>query len=1599
MSHDAANAAPPADGTASPDPLETPAQKLAKLEAHAAVATPAIAARLLLHAAHLAAEALGDQPLARRLLDAALAREATYRPALEGLIQHAAAEGDWRSVSQLYERVLALTTDAAQQFELLRAMATCAARVGDASAAEAARDRACALLPESPTALAWRAERLRASGAVAEEIALRQRIAAITRDERLKARQHLLASEAAASAGDTAKARELLGELFTHAPNDFIAQAVVLGSKPSPDMIEKALRAELDGSGSIDAHVELARFLSSRRGQHADALELLQPALDKASGDARLHAAFVEIATRAGETALAAKHLEALAHATSAPPSDRAHALLTLARSSSGDTATSHYRRVLALFPEHPEARFATQAAPAPPTPEALLAAEESALANESDVPAKARRLVRIGLQLERVGRVDDAIARYAEAGLKAPGAAAAWCDLLEHTGRWAPLVDLLQEVALVVADTTVRFDALVTRAEVLEFKLNDHSGALAAYREALAVQHDAAVLAGLVRCAEVSGDAAGTARALEWLGTVSSAQARRSRLRRAARLQLESCASPADALRLWRTILEQDPDDAAARYAVEQLGPPPGSNDAAGANEAAAARALGEGRWEDAVALLEARVNDAPDHPTAWIDLTEARVRGNDLEGAIQTLERRAAGVEAPGAKGALLLEAARRAERNGLDRELVERLAAAASAADPHSAPAARLVARLAVDRGDASTAVSALEREVETTEGREHAAARRRLGTVVARLAGDAARGLSILRAAFDEDPTDLWTVAELERLYAACHEPVKSAEFRSKLAARCSDIRFAAWLRATAAEDRALGGDADAAVNEYRRALAVDGRLRLAMDEVLVALRRRGDRTALVDLYQRMAPFFDNDTQGVLALWRGELLEVDGQAENALRHYRDAIAADPLLLPALDAARRLHEANGEWDEVRSLLAQEGETHVDPDEGVRLTVAAGEMAEERLRSPETAESHYLRALERRPGEPRAMARLDAMLRLQGRFAELVAIYEREGEAAGDRPPRSAELYAEAAWLRVEKLGEEKRAAVPLNRALARDPSCGRALELKSRLALSSGNAGEAESAILSAIERDPAQAPRLHARLAEARLAAGNSSGALESARLAVAAEATSDTLELLFKTATSAGEHAAATDALEQLLSITPDRIAAARHARAGAAAKAGIPDFGAAAALYRRALEFLPGDPEAIAGLEPLHERHADLPGLAATFDGLASAPGLDPGTMRQYATRAAAAWTRAGTPTNAVASLETALKAAPNDLGLRTALARALGAAAPTRVRAMAEYRAILQQSPLSPDALRELAAVFDAEGRTDAVLMATACLVGLDAATESELARYDAAAPRLVPPATPLEPADLERVVHAAERGSPIREFFWTLGPALTKVVVGNLERHGLSRSDKARPEHRALADQLAQFVGAGDFELLTTARAPAEIWIENTEPASLVVGASIVERPRAELAFALGTLLGRVRMRNQAAFFAQPIEIANLVAEALRQADPNFSRFGARSEALTQAVARGVGRAEKRAVEALLPRFQGPVNFAAFTMAAAHSAHRFGLVACSDPAAALRLLTRPQARTFPPALERPDVRELVGFAVGEEYLAVRQNLRVALA
>ncbi len=1600
-------ASEPAGTAPAPDDRADPR----RLEDEAARATGPVAPRLWVEAGWRWLDRQ-DRASAERCFTAAREREPSYQPARDSLRSLLAETGEWERVAELYRQELETVTDTAERFEILRAEAAVyEQKLGQPERAAKVLAEAQTLVPDHPVLLERAIVAATARQDAADEVSLRARLGQALTDDTLKARNLSRAAFAAEKQRDAETASGLRRELIALAPLDLEAQATCLaGLFKAGDQatLERIARAEVAASSGTAARVRLARLVEGRGEDGDEARELLGAAREINPRDGLALEAFIDHATRAGDDAALESSLAARLE-TARDPLDKAGAALRLARhldhAGRPDEAAAHYARVLELVPNHPEALAATEAKAPLKTVDEELTETRAALGQAADPAARADLACRSGLLLEELGRFDEAIGAYLEALVHAPthlAAHDALCAVYARTEKWAPLSQLYEKDYLLAGSREGKRAVLLDMAELAESKLGEPASAQAAYRLALEMDPSMPVSRALVRCALAAKDWREAAAGLEKEAEVAEVPERKpGLLQRAADLQARALGNLKEAVRLYKSVLGEQKGyvpalrglELVARVRPELVLSP---EDAAGrAREREAAKQLAAKSWDGAATSLSALLEKHPGHPTAWADLARAATARGDPSGAAAAWEKYAGLLTDPIAKAEALQRAAEIAEEQLFDPARALALTEAAVAAAPRQASAWRMLSRLALAKADHSRARQALEQEVQVAQLKDRTVALRRLAALVADRFGEPGRAIELYRESLEEDGSDLATMAELDRLHLLTGDRLKSAEIRGRLAARCRDVRAAAYLRTAAALDRATAGDPDGAINEYRRALAVDGRIRFALDEVQVALRQKPDHAGLVDLYLRRAPYLDLESQAFLAFSRGKLHQAAGQAALALKAFEDALALDPKLVPAMRAAARLHGAAGAWREVVDLLTREAQAQSGPETAAGLHFDAATVAREHgdLARFEAALRQTLAA---RPADGRALAALDALFGQQDRFADLAALLEAAAASEPDAA-KSAALFLRVARLQHEKLGDRAREAEALEQALARAPLDLTALEMKADYALVAGNPAAAVEPLTKALEVAGADRARLQVRLADAHLAAGQGAEALVAARAAFEEKRTAERLELVARAAMAAGEHQLAQAAFDRLLQTARDPASGARFARQAARCKQAQKDTDGAAALFRRAVELLPGDTEALQGLEALYLSSGDSAGLAGAYETLAGSEALRPADAVAYLAQAAQAWEAAGTSDRATAMFERALQADPGSSALRLSFARFLGRAPTTRARALNELRLLVSQAPLSLNALRELASLFAASGQPDGAFLALAALVGLGAATEEESLRHAQAAKARREPVGALSPADVELCVHPLERAAPIREAFVALAAALPKIVPGSLERHGLGKNDRFRGEGRAAADRLAKLFGTGPFELYRSSPAQNQAWVENTVPPSLVVGATRLAGEPGELLFTLGMLLGRVRLGTHAAFFAQPIEVANLVAEALRQADPAFSRFGTKSPELAQAVGRAVGRAERKALEALVPKFAGTVSFGAATQGMAFSSHRFGLVAAGDLAAAIRVLARDE-KSPAALLERPDLVELVGFALSDEHLALRGRLRTAV-
>lgn len=664
------------------------------------------------------------------------------------------------------------------------------------------------------------------------------------------------------------------------------------------------------------------------------------------------------------------------------------------------------------------------------------------------------------------------------------------------------------------------------------------------------------------------------------------------------------------------------------------------------------------DARWGDLAGLVEAKAeaaSDPFDRRALFRRLAEIRERGlGDAQGAFDAYRRALAEADSEA-------DLADAVERLGAD------LGAWGDVAD-----ALRDRSRAAMDPEEA---LGFLGRHARVAEAR----------------LGDVDRALEAWRRGLELVGDRDEVLAELDRILSAADRPGELVDVleRRVPVADDAEARAGLWLRVGALRRGPLG-DAAGAFAAYREVLTevpgqddavagVEGLLgddALAPDavEVLDAVfRDAGSLDRVAGLYDHRLRLAADDGErvrllGDLAVLREQDL---GDPAGALDAWRRAFALDPTDPAPLDEAERLAGETDGFEALRGVVeaAVDGPA-LDADLRRDLLRRAAGWYRERLGDLSAAERALRDALAADPSSLDAHAELAALLRGQGRGADLVDALVAWSEAEPD-PPTRVERLREAAVLARDDVGDPARASQCLDAVLAIDPEDSGALAELAVLRQGEGRIDEAVSLLrrLVEVEADPDTRVDLRRRLAETLETAGDPGGARE-AWAAVLDEDPGDerAFEALAAAHEVAGDWAALRALLERRIDAVvdePARVAARR--RLAAVAEAHLDDRDAAVEQLREILLASPGDPTTVAELERLLREAArweDLVDLLDAEAGDAAARG-DVDRARPLLVRLADVQeARLGDPAAAVAAWERVVDLAPGEPESLAALVR-----------------------------------------------------------------------------------------------------------------------------------------------------------------------------------------------------------------------------------------------------------------------------------------------------------------------------------------------
>lgn len=135
------------------------------------------------------------------------------------------------------------------------------------------------------------------------------------------------------------------------------------------------------------------------------------------------------------------------------------------------------------------------------------------------------------------------------------------------------------------------------------------------------------------------------------------------------------------------------------------------------------------------------------------------------------------------------------------------------------------------------------------------------------------------------------------------------------------------------------------------------------------------------------------------------------------DDALAWYQAALRQSPTHVPAIVALQALCERRGHWDTIVAVRVAEGEATTDLARRSRALAHAAELLEVRLNRAAEALKLYERALSARPENLTAFRALERLYASEQMHRELVALYQRAVDRAGDKHVRVTHLTKLAA------------------------------------------------------------------------------------------------------------------------------------------------------------------------------------------------------------------------------------------------------------------------------------------------------------------------------------------------------------------------------------------------------------------------------------------------------------------------------------------------------------------------------------------------------------------------------------------------------
>jgi tetratricopeptide (TPR) repeat protein len=987
------------------------------------------------------------------------------------------------------------------------------------------------------------------------------------------------------------------------------------------------------------------------------------------------------------------------------------------------------------------------------------------------------------------------------------------------------------------------------------------------------------------------------------------------------------------------------------------------------------------------------------------------------DWENLIEIYEKEAAVLEDPQQKALSLFQVAEIFESHLEDPgRAVETLQKILQIVSNH-APALRSLERLYTRSESWRELLDVYERGLENaTHETQQVDILFRMAEVFASRVNDLVRASECHEKILNIKPDHLPSIEALERIYLSQRNYNALVHVYESFAARTQDQSLLLSLQSQIADlkENRLQPPKSAGEN-HLKVLSLNPQHPEAIRSLDILYHKFGTWKGLRMLYEQELSRVGSEEEALdLCLRVADLAETRLESLEVAKHYyQEALRLSPDFLPAIKALKRISVAQNDHEAMIGLLDREGQVSRDPRQSISTLLQAAQIYRDRFDQPDRAVECLFRVLEKDPSEVQAFSQLEALLIHQTDWERLAVLYRnRIGITEDNRI--LAELHLKLGGLLHERLQRPQDAAESYRKVLEINPSHQQALNVLAALAFDSEEWDQAVqlSSRLLELTNDPKDQAACHFRLG---VVFQEKKPDLEKAVVhfkKVLEQTPSDipTLQRLKAIHIARQQWNDAIEVLNQLIEADREPANQIQHQ----------PDQAVAA--YQRVQEMDPNNVTVIQKLGDLYEKLERWQELIDSYHAFIRLlpPERSHEAIPLHMKMGSMYVENLNNTDKAIIEYKHVAEISPRHAEAHEALAKLYGKTGLYYANAVDEHRKLLEINPFRVDSYHELRRIFEEQRAFDKVLCVCAVLHCLRAADQNEEFFYGENRGKVPERSTEqLSAEEVEALLVHPEERTLIRHILKLVGPHLSKVYAPNLERHGVGKGDRARPDDplRTLCDGMAANLGEVEYELYHSNQPTHLVSVENGAPPAMIVGEGLIKRTVVkEQRFALGRAIKRIFDGSHLGRLLGPKELSKLVAAAVfpyHPSSPVATYPGESLDDLAKRANKALPRKVRKSMEELM-RDQAPEvakvpDYDAYLRGADHSANRMGLCMCNDLPQALMHLQRevPELKEkrfntteeIVAALSRhASFCELLRFAVSEEYFRLRARMKFSI-